>query len=466
MRPPKFPLNRETRHSTTRGVVLFFHHGSWCLCYRRNRKKFEESLGTRDDKLAWAELEKASKLYTEGATPQELLGVRHHTTATVADAAKEFLVDYTAISLGTQRKLRGTLCQWLIGENFDPQTGTWTKRDDAALARPFSALEIHTVEMEHVKAHVEKVRATVNQFGRRNSRAFARIVLDAVRLLFQWLIEKGRLKSKDGRVLANPAAKCGKFTFNAELDTKYVQDASGAAEMIADVKVFEPAQEAAILDWFRTYCRRLYPMLLIGFGTGARFGEATALEITDYDPARHRLHVRKHWTPEGVVIGTKSNRVAKGVIKTRDVPSDLHPDLEPALDAHITWLRATNPKGWDGRRLFPASSYTRPDGSTNLGAYITPTNFYRAIWNKACGELGIKDLTFHNARHTFASKCLHHGATPQEVSSWLGDTLEVFLRHYAHPIKDAERERSRAGLLAPAKKLVSAKPSLRVVRRG
>src|SRR5712691_9505747 len=27
-------------------------------------------------------------------------------------------------------------------------------------------------------------------------------------------------------------------------------------------------------------------------------------------------------------------------------------------------------------------------------------NFYRAVWNRACAELGIKGLTFHAARHT------------------------------------------------------------------
>ena len=70
-----------------------------------------------------------------------------------------------------------------------------------------------------------------------------------------------------------------------------------------------------------------------------------------------------------------------------------------------------------------------------MGAYVTPNNFYRATWHRACRELGIKGLTFHATRHTFASKCLHAGATPQEVAAWLGDTLEVFYRHYAHVIE-------------------------------
>src|SRR5438876_10266493 len=106
---------------------------------------------------------------------------------TVAEAAKRFVIEYRTISLGTQRKQRLVLQQWVIGENYDRQTGTWTKRDDdAAIARPFGALDIHIVETSDVRALLERVRKTVNHFGRPNSRAFAKIVLDAVRLLFNW----------------------------------------------------------------------------------------------------------------------------------------------------------------------------------------------------------------------------------------------------------------------------------------
>src|SRR5438132_1540185 len=106
MRPPRFPLDRTGTYSVVRGIVLFFHHGSWRLRYRRRGRKLEESLGTQDDWLAWAELQKASKLILEGVTPQELIGASHHATMTVAEAAKEFLARYAEIALGTQRKLR------------------------------------------------------------------------------------------------------------------------------------------------------------------------------------------------------------------------------------------------------------------------------------------------------------------------------------------------------------------------
>src|SRR5439155_22733666 len=138
---------------------------------------------------------------------------------------------------------------------------------------------------------------------------------------------------------------------------------------------FEPEQQAALAEWFHLHARRLEPMLLCGFEAGLRIGEVLAVEIDDYDPVGHRLRINKHWTPEGVMKGTKSNRIAKGVIRTRKVPTNLDERLEPALDAHIQWLRETRPQGWDGKRLFPAQPSTKPEYRGTIGAYLRPSNF-------------------------------------------------------------------------------------------
>src|SRR5439155_10183048 len=120
-----------------------------------------------------------------------------------------------------------------------------------------------------------------------------------------------------------------------------------------DVKIFEPDQQAAFEEWFRLHCWRLYAMLLTGFCAGLRYGEVVALEIPDYDPHRHTLRLNKHWSVEaGLQRGTKSNRIARGIVRTRTVPTNLDPRLDAALTLHIAWLRETKPAGWDGKRLF------------------------------------------------------------------------------------------------------------------
>src|SRR5439155_20112138 len=98
----------------------------------------------------------------------EIIQSRHHATRTVGEAAKAFSQEYKEIALGTQRKLRGLLSQWVIGEDLNESTGEWEKRNDADLARPFCGLEIHTVEKRDVRMHLRKVRATVNRLGHHN----------------------------------------------------------------------------------------------------------------------------------------------------------------------------------------------------------------------------------------------------------------------------------------------------------
>jgi len=123
MRTPRFPLDRTQTFTVVRGVILFFHHGAWCIRYRRNGKKAVESLAIQDDRLAYDELQKRSRAFIEGATPQEIIQSRHHATCTVGEAAKAFSQEYKEIALGTQRKLRGLLSQWVIGEDLNESTG-------------------------------------------------------------------------------------------------------------------------------------------------------------------------------------------------------------------------------------------------------------------------------------------------------------------------------------------------------
>jgi integrase len=350
-------------------VTLFFN-SNWSLRYNAHGRRLVESLGTQDDRLAWAELLKAGDERLDGKSPQEIVGAKHHTTSTVAEAAKRFVTDYTTISLGTHRKMRRVLQAWVIGEDVHPKTGTWTPRADAHIARPFGRLETHVVAGEDVKTLLARVRQTVNQYGRPNSQGFARQVLDAVRLLFNWLIDEGLLKGKDGRVLANPAARAGKFTFDAAQDSKVDAEASGE-----EVHVFEPEPQQKLEAWFDTYCRRLFPMVLTGFGAGLRYGEVIALELDDIDLTRHVVKVTKHWTPDGVVKGTKSNRLAKGKLRTRTVPTNLDPRLEPALEAHIATLKADPRRdGTAGGCSQPGPSMPPQPGATSDRPTSTPAS--------------------------------------------------------------------------------------------
>jgi integrase len=75
--------------------------------------------------------------------------------------------------------------------------------------------------------------------------------------------------------------------------------------------------------------------------------------------------------------------------------------------------------------------------------FDTPENTLRRHWDAAIAEAakaspGFERLTFHSARHGFATKMLHDGVdikTAATLGGW--DDVGLFLSTYAHAMKDA-----------------------------
>ena len=85
--------------------------------------------------------------------------------------------------------------------------------------------------------------------------------------------------------------------------------------------------------------------------------------------------------------------------------------------------------------------FTRPGGlQLEREAFIRP---WRAAWAMA----GIADRGRSNGchvlRHTAASQWLSAGLNPSKVAAYLGDTVEIVLKTYAHFLPDDD-DRARA----------------------
>jgi integrase len=62
-------------------------------------------------------------------------------------------------------------------------------------------------------------------------------------------------------------------------------------------------------------------------------------------------------------------------------------------------------------------------------------------FSMVCKELGIKDFTLHDLRHTFASQLVMKGINIFKVSKWLGhSTVMTTEQYYAHLSRDSQRE--------------------------
>ena len=89
-----------------------------------------------------------------------------------------------------------------------------------------------------------------------------------------------------------------------------------------------------------------------------------------------------------------------------------------------------------------------------------PLTDIKKAFNTACKKAGIKDLHFHDLRHTGASHLAMSGATLQTVQKQLGHTNITMTQRYSHLTSDFERQQvnlmngSCADIKNSSKKLV------------
>ena len=74
---------------------------------------------------------------------------------------------------------------------------------------------------------------------------------------------------------------------------------------------------------------------------------------------------------------------------------------------------------------------------------------WKDLWHglkKACRKAGLKDVTWHTFRHTFASRLTRNGADLVTVKELLGHSSVSVTMRYAHTNRDAKRR--AVGLIA------------------
>ena len=175
-------------------------------------------------------------------------------------------------------------------------------------------------------------------------------------------------------------------------------------------------------EWARFYAamsESYQPLLIVLLVTGARWGEATALQVRDLDVAARVIHVRRAWKKgkDGAVLGVP--KTARGR-RTIMLPDWAVETLEPLAAG----------------RAADEFLLTAPGGGV-----IHRTNFVERHWKPALAAAGIaKHLTPHSLRHTFASWALMDGVLAQVVQHRLGhESLQTTSRVYAHLLLDAQR---------------------------
>lgn len=182
------------------------------------------------------------------------------------------------------------------------------------------------------------------------------------------------------------------------------------------------------------------PLVLLLFGTGLRWSEATALQVQDVDLEHGTLRVVRAWKKEGRggwKLGPPKSRASRRTIA-------LPPEVLTALYPLLAGRKGSEP-------LF----------TTITGQVVRHSNFYNRVWLTAC-ELAQLDPRprIHDARHTHASWLIAQGIRLEVVQDRLGHEDYVTTRKvYSHLMPDLLVEAGQAASAAFASTSVRALPA-------
>lgn len=214
---------------------------------------------------------------------------------------------------------------------------------------------------------------------------------------------------EDGLVMMNPAERLGKLLQRSQ-DRREEMQPLTAQEVQTLLSVAESQYPA------------LYPVLLCAVRTGLRQGELIGLQWGDVDSRGQFLDVRR-----GVVLGEITTTKSK---KVRRV--DLGPQVLSVLQGlkEIRQLEAMSM----GKELSPWI-FLSPEGE-RWDERNLRRGFYRCL-----DKAGLRQVRFHDLRHTYASLMAAIGAPPKYVQKQLGhSSFQVTMDIYSHLFPEGNRE--------------------------
>ena len=150
-----------------------------------------------------------------------------------------------------------------------------------------------------------------------------------------------------------------------------------------------------------------YPLLQTAIATGMRRGELLALTWNDIDYNKKLVRVSKNYH-NGGVNETKTKNSVRNVC----IPDNL-----------IVIL-----KEW--KKIAPVSKIIF---CNSLGGYLNPDNMTKRFFKPCLKKAGIRDIRFHDLRHTYASLMIAKGLPIKFIQQQMGhSSIQVTLDKYGH----------------------------------
>jgi integrase len=186
----------------------------------------------------------------------------------------------------------------------------------------------------------------------------------------------------------------------------------------------EPLNEQEVrlfLETCANHFGEFYVFFLCAFRTGMRLGELLGLKWGDIDWNAKYIRVERSYK-RGHLDKTKTGR-------TRRV--DISDQLEAALKTLLTVRKKEAVKAGSPA---PLTFVFHRDGQP------MEQNYIRRIFKRVLTKAGIRDMRFHDIRHTYASLLLSQGESPVYVKEQLGhQSIQITVDVYGHLIPSSNR---------------------------
>ncbi len=197
-----------------------------------------------------------------------------------------------------------------------------------------------------------------------------------------------------------------------------------------DARFLRPWEVTRLID--AAHGLRYAPILSFILGTGLRRGEALALRWDHVDLERGVVRISGSLVRRNgqLVTSTPKTATSRRTVALSPAMVEL---LRGCQSAQIV-ERSTAGNLWQGADAATGYVFT-----TALGGPVEPQNILRSV-RTAATAAGLRGITVHSLRHTYATTALLNGVPLKVVSSNLGHaSIQVTADIYGHVTDDASR---------------------------
>jgi integrase len=201
-----------------------------------------------------------------------------------------------------------------------------------------------------------------------------------------------------------------------------------------EINPLDSEEARRFLEAARETPDRLEALYVLALNTGMRQGELLALKWDDVDLERGMLQVRRTLTRTGgsYSLGEPKTKKSRRTIRlTAGAVEALRKHLRGQLE-----------------EMERMGSLYQPGGlvfATETGTIINPSNLRNRSFKPLLKRAGLRQIRFHDLRHTCATLLLSKNVNPKVVSEMLGHaSVRITLDTYSHLMPDTQEKAARA----------------------